>query len=307
MNLNTIKHLLKHPLNLVPMLGAKELLNWLPDKLYLSILFKNALGHRMNWDDPKTFNEKLQWLKLYDRKPLYTQLVDKYAVREYIAEKIGEEYLIPLVGGPWNSVDEIDFEALPQQFVLKTTHDSGGVLVCTDKDSLDIKNAKQKLAKRLKVNYYWGNREWPYKNVEPRIIAEKYMQDKNCAELRDYKFYCFGGQPKVMLIVTDRMEKQVPTKFTFFDMDFNKLPFVQSGPSDSRALEKPFNFEQMRQLAELLSKEFPQIRVDLYDVNGEIYFGELTMFDSSGMEAFEPAEWDKTLGDWIKLPEKIIK
>ena len=156
---------------MVAALGSKGYLNWMPDKSYLSLVFRLSLGYWPDFENPKTFNEKLNWLKLYDRKPLYTQLVDKYAVREYIAEKIGEQYLIPLVGGPWNSVDEIDFDALPEQFVLKTTHDSGGVVVCTDKDSLDIKATKDKLARRLKVNYYWGTREWPYKDVKPRIIA----------------------------------------------------------------------------------------------------------------------------------------
>ena len=306
MNTNTLKYLLKDPMRIIPMMGSKGLLNWMPDKLYLQIAMSHSLGYKININNPHTYNEKLQWLKIYDRKPLYTQLVDKYAVREYIAEKIGEEYLIPLVGGPWDSVDEIDFDSLPERFVLKTTHDSGGVIICRDKQSFDVDTAKQKLNKRLGKNYFWSGREWPYKNVKPRVIAEKYMIDDNCAELRDYKFYCFGGQVKVMLVVTDRMEKEVPTKFTFFDMEFNKLPFEQAGPSDTRELMKPLAFDDMRGLAEKLSAGFPQIRVDLYDINGKIYFGELTFFDSSGGEHFEPHEWDEIMGSWIELPEKTV-
>jgi len=304
MNLNTIKYLLSEPGQLVSMLGRKGKLNWMPDKMYLKIAMSQSLGYKINIDDPHTFNEKLQWLKLYDRKPIYTKLVDKYEVRSYVAEKLGEEYLVPLVGGPWNSVEEIDFDLLPNEFVLKTTHDSGGVVICRDKQSFDIEAAKAMLSKRLKQNFFWGGREWPYKNVQPRIIAEKYLVDENYAELRDYKFYCFGGEAKVMFIVTDRMEKNEPTKFTFFDMDFNKLPFEQPGPSDKRDMEKPRAFEEMKALARKLSQGFPQVRVDLYDVNGKIYFGELTFFDSSGGEHFEPHEWDEILGSWIELPEK---
>ena len=188
MNLNTIKYFLANPGGMIAALGSKGYLNWMPDKSYLSLVFRLSLGYWPDFENPKTFNEKLNWLKLYDRKPLYTQLVDKYAVREYIAEKIGEQYLIPLVGGPWNSVDEIDFDALPEQFVLKTTHDSGGVVICRDKSSFDVEAAKARLAGHLKREYFWGKREWPYKNVKPRIIAEKYMVDSEDAELRDYKF-----------------------------------------------------------------------------------------------------------------------
>lgn len=307
MDFNTIRYWAENPGNFIMSLGSKGKLNWMPDKMYLKLLVSCSLGYKVNLDDPKTYNEKLQWLKLYDRKPLYTQLVDKYAVREYISEKIGEDYLIPLVGGPWDSVDEIDFDSLPEAFVLKTTHDSGGVVICRDKQSFDIEAAKQKLEKRLRRNFYWAGREWPYKNVKPRIIAEKYMADENCAELRDYKFYCFGGEAKVMFIVTDRMEKNEPTKFTFFDMDFNKLPFEQSGPNDKRELEKPRAFEEMKKLAGKLSQGFPQVRVDLYDINGKIYFGELTFFDSSGGARFEPREWDEILGSWIELPEKTME
>ena len=303
MNIDTVKLIIKKPSSLFAMLGEHGLLNWMPDETYLSILSRGSLGYKINIEQPKTFNEKLQWLKLHDRNPLYTQLVDKYEVRKFVAEKIGEEHLIPLLGGPWDSVDEIDFDALPEQFVLKTTHDCGGIVICTDKGSFDREAAKAKLAKHLKRKYYCGNREWPYKNVKPRIIAERYMADDTGDGLRDYKFYCFNGEPKFMLIATDRFEKDTETKFTYFDMDFNRLPFSWSGPIDSRKLEKPSTFNEMREIAEKLSAGIPHVRVDLYESAGKVFFGELTFYDSSGTEKIDPPEWDEIIGSWLELPE----
>ena len=302
MNVNTIKHLLKHPLRIVPMLGAKGLLNWMPDKLYLSILFKEALGYWPDFENPKTFNEKLNWLKLYDRKPLYTQLVDKYAVREYIAEKIGEQYLIPLVGGPWNSVDEIDFEALPQQFVLKSTHDSGGVVICRDKSKLDVEAAKLKLAKHLKREYFWGNREWPYKNVEPRVIAEKYMQDGKEAVLPVHKIFCFNGKAEIFQTIQN--DKSPKETIDYFDTDWNLLALRQTFPNSAVAPEKPDTLEEMIALAEKLSAGHPFLRTDFYNIDGKTYFSEITFYTDAGLAYFEPAEWDKSLGNKIKLPDK---
>lgn len=303
MNIGTVKLIIKKPSSLIAMLGEHGLLNWMPDETYLSILSRGSLGYKINLEQPKTFNEKLQWLKLHDRNPLYTQLVDKYEVRKFVAEKIGEEHLIPLLGGPWDSVDEIDFDALPEQFVLKTTHDCGGIVICTNKGSFDREAAKAKLAKHLKRKYYCGNREWPYKNVKPRIIAEQYMVDDSGTGLRDYKFYCFNGEPKFMLIATDRFEKDTETKFTYFDMDFNRLPFSWSGPIDSRKLEKPSTFNEMREIAEKLSAGISHVRVDLYESAGKVFFGELTFYDSSGTEKIDPHEWDEIIGSWLELPE----
>ena len=306
MNLDTIKYLVRNPARPIVALGSKGLLNWVPDNIYLFIISSLSLGYRVNLKNPRTYNEKLQWLKLYDRKSLYTQLVDKYTVREYIAEKIGEEYLIPLVGGPWNSVEEIDFDALPDQFALKTTHDSGGVVICNDKTNFDIEAAKTKLKKHMNRKYYYGKREWPYKNVKPRIIAEQYLENGDIGELKDYKFYCFGGEAKVVVVVTDRAKNDTPTKFTYFDMDFNKLPICQGGPNDDGVLPKPDAFDEMRELSAKLSSEMTQVRVDLYEVNGKVFFGELTFFDSSGMEKFDPPEWDEIFGSWIDLPKEKI-
>lgn len=303
MNIDTIKLIIKHPSSLVAMLGEHGLLNWMPDKTYLSILCRGSLGYKVDFEQPRTVNEKLQWLKLHDRKALYTQLVDKYEVRKFVAEKIGDEHLIPLLGGPWDSVDEIDFDALPSQFVLKTTHDCGGIVICTDKESFDIESAKAKLSKHLKRKYYCGNREWPYKNVKPRIIAEQYMSDDFGNGLRDYKFFCFNGEPKFMLVATDRFSKDTETKFTYFDMDFKRLPFQHAGPSDNRELPKPASFDEMKELSKKLSSGIPHVRADLYEVNGKVFFGELTFFDSSGIKSYDPPEWDEIIGSWLELPD----
>jgi len=285
-------------------LSQLGLLNFMSDKKFLIKKYKLKFNKKLNLNNPQTFNEKLQWLKLYDRNPLYTTLVDKYAVRQYIADTIGEEYLIPLIGGPWKSFDEIDFKALPNQFVLKCTHDSGGIIICKDKNKFDIKEAKLKLSRRLSRNYYYHCREWPYKNVPPQIIAEKYMVDESGTELKDYKFFCFKGVPKAMYIVSDTASELEETKIDFFDMDFNHLPFTHRYPNAKTPPQCPLSFEKMKKLAAELSNGLTHVRVDFYDINGKVYFGELTFFDYGGMVQFEPEEWDYIFGSWIELPIK---
>ena len=271
-----------------------------PDELYLRLLFYLKMGKFLNLKNPQTFNEKLQWLKLYNRKPEYTKMVDKYAVKDYVASIIGEEYIIPTLG-VYNNVDEIDFDKLPNQFVLKCTHDSGGIVICRDKAALDINAAKEKLRRGLMRNYYYQNREWPYKNVPRRIIAEKYMVDESGCELKDYKFFCFDGEPKVMLLVSGR---NAESKYDFMDMSFCQLPFERGHvrTQDTNMLVKPKGFEKMKKLAAILSKNLPHIRVDFYDIKGKIYFGELTFYPASGFASFTPIEWDYTFGSWLKLP-----
>ena len=305
MNSDTIKYFRENPGRLVSALGSKGYLNWMPDKLYLQIVGSASLGYKLNLDNPRTFNEKLNWLKLHDRKPEYTRMVDKYAVREYIAEKIGEQYLIPLVGGPWDSFEEIDFSSLPEQFVLKTTHDSGGVVICRNKANFDMEAARQKLTWHLKREYFWGKREWPYKNVKPRIIEEAYLEDKETQELRDYKFFCFGGKVKALFIAEDRQGDE-ETKFDFFDADFHHLDIRNGHPNASVPPEKPLSFEKMKEMAERLSQGIPHLRVDFYEANGKIYFGELTFSHWSGFTPFEPEEWDLKFGEWLKLPLKKL-
>lgn len=276
------------------------------DEEFLKMQFKNVFGYELDLDDPKTYSEKLQWLKLYDRNPLYTKLVDKYEVKRIVAEKIGEQYIIPTLG-VWDSFEEIDFDKLPNQFVLKCTHDSGGLVICTDKAGLDKNKARKKIEKCLRNDYYMQNREWPYKNVPRRIIAEKYMVDESGVELKDYKFFCFDGSAKAMFIATDRIDPNTETKFDFYDMSFNHLPFTNGHPNSDKTIAKPKSFDKMIELAEKLSVGMPQSRIDFYDINGQVYFGEITFFHWSGFKKFEPNEWDRTFGDWIKLPSKRIE
>ena len=272
----------------------------IPDALYLKLRYRKVFHKPLNLKNPKTFNEKLQWLKLHDRRPEYTRMVDKYEAKQYVAERIGEKYIIPTLG-VWDSFDEIDFESLPNQFVLKCTHDSGGLVICTDKTKLDMENARQRITASLNRNYFWANREWPYKNVKPRIIAETYMQDTSTAELRDYKFFCFGGKAKLLFIATDRQTEGEETKFDFFDMDFNHIDVRNGHPNGDVPPAKPICFDEMRQLAEKLSAGIPQLRVDFYEVDGKVYFGELTFFHWTGLVPFEPEQWDYTFGEWIEL------
>lgn len=274
-----------------------------PDKLFLKIKYNLLMKEKLNLNNPKTFNEKLQWLKLYDRKQEYINMVDKYGVKEYISKKIGKEYVIPTLG-IWNDFDSIDFNKLPNKFVLKCTHDSGGLVICTSKEKFDVNSARNKINSSLKRNYYYSGREWPYKNVKPRIIAEKYMGTDEQQELIDYKFFCFNGKPE-FLYVSEGLSNHKTAKISFSDMEYNKMPFFRE---DYRPFEKlpkkPINFEKMKGLAEKLSKNISFVRVDFYEINGKVYFGELTFFPCSGWLPLRPKEWDKKLGDMLKLPKE---
>lgn len=276
------------------------MLNWMPDKPYLRILYRAYMHRPLNLDNPTTYNEKLQWLKLHDRKPIYTTMVDKYEVKSYVAGVIGEEYIIPTLG-VWNHPEEINFDELPDKFVLKTTHDSGGIQIIDKLQGFDRAAINAFFSKRLNSSTYELQREWPYKNVPRRIIAEQYMEDEKTRELRDYKFFCFDGQVKALFIATDRQSER-PTAFDFFDPDFNWLDIRHGHPNAEVKPEKPENFEQMKELAAKLSKGIPQIRVDQYEINGKVYFGELTFFHHGGITPFDPEEWDYVFGEWIKLP-----
>lgn len=273
------------------------------DEDFLKKQFKNVFGYSLDLNNPRTYSEKLQWLKLNYRNPTYTDWVDKYKVKGIVSEKIGEEYIIPTLG-VWDKFDDIDFSTLPNQFVLKCTHDSGGLVIVTDKSKLDMNYAKKKIEKSMKTNYYFQNREWPYKNVKRRIIAEKFMVDESGYELKDYKFFCFDGIAKAMYIVTDRSNKSVKTKFDFYDMNFKHLPFTNGKPNSDKHIAKPDSFDKMRHLAEILSKGMPVARVDFYDINGKVYFGEMTFFHWSGLKKFEPMKWDEIFGSWVTLPKQ---
>jgi hypothetical protein len=277
----------------------------LPDEEFLKRAYRANLGHELDLENPQTFNEKLQWLKLYNRRPEYTIMVDKYRVRDYIAEKLGEEYLIPLLG-VWNDPDEIDFDALPNQFVLKCNHNSGlGMCICKDKSKLDIKKVKKELIKGLKQDYYLTGREWPYKDVPRKIICEKYMTDDSGTELSDYKIHNFNGVPKVILVCSERFSNSGLHE-DFYDVNWKKIDLKRpEHPTSEQEVNKPKELEKMLIFSEKLSKNYPFMRTDFYEVNGQLYFGEITLYPTSGFASFEPEEWDETFGEWIKLPEKV--
>ena len=299
---HSVIDIIKKPSLLFLTFGHKGFFNWMDDEKYIKIAYKIRMGKNLNLQQPKTYSEKLQWLKLYDRKPIYTDLVDKYQVKKIVADIIGEKYIVPTLG-VWDKAENIDFDILPDQFVLKCTHDSGGLVICKDKKKLDKSAAVRKLNACLKHNFYYAQREWPYKNVKPRIIAEKYMEDNETHELRDYKFFAFNGRVKALFIASDRGSKE-ETKFDFFDENFDHLPFTNGHPNADIMPKKPQEFELMKELASKLSEKIPQVRVDFYEVNGQVYFGEMTFFHWSGMTPFEPEEWDYKFGEWIKLPER---
>lgn len=284
-------------------LSRSKLSHLIPDKTFLKFKYKACMGKALNLNDPKTYNEKLNWLKLYDRRDVYTQMVDKHLVKAYVADKIGSQHIIPTLG-VWESAEQIDFDALPNQFVLKWNHDSGSAVICKDKKQLDRQAAVAKLARCHKNNGYWHAREWPYKNVKPCIIAEQYMEDEKTGELRDYKFFCFNGDVKAMFIATERQKAGEEVKFDFFDAEGNHLDVRQGHPNAAQCPQLPQTFEEMKVLAQKLSLGIPQVRVDFYEVNGRIYFGELTFSHFAAMVPFEPEQWDAELGSYIVLPDK---
>lgn len=303
--MNKILPYLKHPQMIAFGLMYKKLRSeWgkkLSDEEYLSLVYKLRFGKKLNLESPKTFSEKLQWLKLYDRKPIYTTMVDKYEAKKYVADIIGEEYIIPTLG-VWDKFEDIDFDTLPEQFVLKTTHDSGGVVICRDKKTFDIEKAKEKIESSLKREFYYLWREWPYKDVKPRIIAEKYMVDESGVELKDYKVFCFGGEPKFVNVDFDRFSDH---KRNIYSTDWELLEISNYYPRDpKRKIEKPEKLEEMMHLARMLSAGIPHIRVDFYSINDRIYFGELTFFHASGYKEFYPKKWNYIIGSWIELPQK---
>ena len=278
-----------------------KLSHLMSDKLYLKCMYGAMIGRKLNLDNPKTFNEKLQWLKLYNRKPEYSKLVDKYDVKFYISKLIGEEYVIPTLG-IYDSFDDIDFDALPNQFVLKCTHDSGSTVICRDKATFDFGKARTKLTRKFKSNLFWHGREWPYKDVKPRIIAEQYMESDGDKDLTDYKFYCFNGEPK-FLYISHGLSDHSTAHISYVSLDWKKQPFKRNDFADFDELPpKPVNFDKMVELCGILSANIPFLRVDFYEINGCVYFSELTFFPGSGFTAFEPQEWDEKIGEWIDLP-----
>lgn len=280
-------------------LSIKKLINWIPDKTYLKIFYYLNMNKKLNIEKPETFNEKLQWLKLNDRKKIYTRLVDKFEVREYIKNKIGEEYLVPLIG-VWDNFDEIDFSILPNKFVLKTTHDSGGVVVCRNKEVLNIEHTREIINKSLKRNWYYITREWPYKDVKPKIICEQLIETKDGSAPTDYKFHCFNGVPDNVMLCLERESGN--TKFYFFNEKWELLRYNITGKNakENFTLPKPKKMDEMFSLARELSRDFKFIRVDLYCEDEKIYFGELTFYPQSGIDYNLLNETDILFGKKIK-------
>lgn len=263
------------------------------------------MNKKLDLKKVKTFNEKLQWLKLYDRNPQYIKMVDKYEVREYIAQTIGEEYLIPLLG-VWDSPDDIDFDALPDKFVLKCNHNSGlGMYICKDKSKLDIEKVKRELKKGLKQDYFITSREWPYKDVKRRIIAEKFMETQNGEEIKDFKVHNFNGEAKFILVCDGRFSAEGLTE-DFYDTSWKHMDMKRPDiPNKGTLHERPENLQKMLELSNVLSKGMPFVRTDFYEIDEKLYFGEITFFPASGMKPFYPEGRDFELGEWIKLNEEI--
>ena len=301
----SIKAYLKNPFRIFFRFNYLNISHLLPDTALVRLIFRARMGYKLDLNNPKTFNEKIQWLKLNDRQPEYTTMVDKYAVKDYIAKTIGKGYVIPTYG-VWDSFDEIDFDKLPEQFVLKCTHGTGDVVICKDKKQLDLLSAKRTLEKALTTDYYLRSREWPYKNVPKRIIAEKYMEDSETCEARDYKFFCFNGRPDCVMLCYDR-HSSTGAKFLFFDSNWELKKYNFRGQlitGDVNYL-KPDRLDDMFGLAEKLaiSTKAPFVRVDFYEINGQVYFGELTFYPDSGFDSNILSETDNRFGTMIKLTD----
>lgn len=294
---------IKHPSRLCDSLVC-HLGRWLPDSVYLRLRYRFNIGKRLNLKDPKSFSEKLQWLKLHDRNPEYTKMVDKILVKDYVAGIIGSEHVIPLLG-VWNKPEDIDWDMLPNQFVLKTNHSGGstGVVICKNKAAFDTKSAIVKLNKSLKSDVYRSLREWPYKNAERKVFAEKYIEpDMNIKDLPDYKFFCFNGEPKYCQVISGR---ESIMSIDFFDNSWNHLPFHEpkSYPFAKSEPQKPKCFERMWEMARLLAHGKPFSRIDFYQVGNHVLFGEITLYPTSGMGGFDPEEWDYKFGELLSLPK----
>lgn len=285
---------------IINILNYRGYLRFVPDEVWIRYRYKQVFKKKLDLHHPQTFNEKMQWIKLNYKNPICSEMVDKIQAKKYVDSILGGGYSIPTLG-VWDSFDKIDWDLLPDQFVLKCNHDSGGLVICRDKSKLDKGAARKKIMKCLKTNYFWHGREWVYKNIKPQILAEAYMEDSGSRQLNDYKFYCFNGSVKCLYVSTG-LENHNTARIGFYDLNFEKMPFCRT---DYLTFEhdpkKPDNFEEMIQIAERLSAGFPFLRVDLYEINGKVYFSELTFIPCSGWMTIEPEKWDYIMGEWLKL------
>lgn len=295
-----IKKFLTNPVVRFGYFSRMGLYNKMNDEKYLKKKYKLIFHKELDLENPKTFNEKLQWLKLHDRKPEYSMMVDKYEAKKYVASIIGEEHIIPTLG-VWERFEDIDFSKLPDQFVMKTTHDSGSIVICKDKSSFNIKEAKKKINKSLRRNYYLEHREWAYKDVKRRILVEKYISDEKQKALIDYKFYCFNGEPK-FLYVSEGLENHSNAKICFLDLNWSPTAFQRKDFVLFEKLpEKPEHFDEMIEIAKILSKDISFLRVDLYEVNSNVYFSELTFYPTAGYANWNAEQYDYQIGMLLKL------
>ena len=303
--LRVLRSLSANPRKIFIYMNSAHLLNGLPDEAFLRLLWKARFGTKLNLDHPKTFNEKMQWLKLYDRNPLHTRMVDKYAVKPFVSELIGDDHVIPTLG-VWDNAHSIDFASLPERFVMKCNHTSGeGLILCRDKANLDTKKAISSLEKAMKNDYYLTYREWPYKDVPRKILAEPYMEDRQASilglnTLPVYKLLCFEGKPRI--IQTIQNDKMPNETIDYFTPDWTLLPFRQNYPQSAVPAARPQQLDRMLEIAEKLSAGFHFLRVDLYEINGQVFFSEFTFFSDAGFAPFDPEEWNDTLGSWIQIP-----
>ena len=273
----------------------------IPDKCYLSWKYKQIFGRPIDWKNPQTFSEKLNWLKIYDRKPIYHLLVDKFRAKQIVADIIGEEYIIPTIAGPFQNVSEIDKDKLPERFVIKCNHDAASLMICEDKSKFDWKFADYKLTNCMNIDFYKSDcRQWTYKGIERCIFVEQFIEDDKFDCLADYKFYCFNGEAKAIYVTINRFTKM---SVSMYDMDWNLMPFEHIHPNRGDKVPKPKNLQLMKELAEKVAKfvDNPYVRVDFYETNGRVYFGEITFYPESGMCYFKPEEWDYTMGSWMDI------
>lgn len=276
-----------------------QIFRLIPDAIYIRLRYKNVFSRFPDLRNPKTFNEKLNWLKLYDRNMIYTIMVDKYEAKRYVADIIGEEYIVPTYG-IWDRAEDIDFDSLPDKFVLKATHDSGRVIICRDKSTLDKDNAIREMRKSLRRNFYAVTREWPYKNVKPRIIAEQLLETLDGSEIADYKVHNFNGIPRIILVCRDRFNGVMTEDF--YDTQWNHIDVRRPAhPNAMRLEDQPKTLEKMLELSQRLSEGIPFVRNDFYSINGKVYFGEMTFYPASGLVPFVPESYDLMFGEWLNL------
>ena len=298
---NNISKFIHNPWNLYQWMLRKGVTDWVPDELHLKLLYRAIFDRWPDFNHPQGFNEKLQWLKLHDHNPLYPLLVDKYRVKQWVSDRIGEKYVTKTYGS-WERPEDIDFGILPEKFVLKTNHDCGGVAICEERDSFDFESAKRKLNEHLRSDYYKKWREWPYKSVKPLVFAEEYLEpDTGADDLFDYKFLCFDGSPKLVELHRGRFGSHTQD---IYDAQWNRVELSDWGyPQSKETLEKPDRFEEMLSLSKMLSDGFPHVRVDWYLTHGRLLFGEMTFYDGAGFCAFEDYADDLKLGSLLNLPE----